>query len=196
MKFFSVPRLELLSCVLLSDLIEDVYRALSGRIWVKKTVCWTDSLVALCWIQGKEKSWKPWVENRVVKIRKVVDREFWFHVAGVDNPADSPTRKVEDFGNLFSGLWFSGLSFLWNDEITYLDRNDKILVTEAKQELKTSTDEHKILTVAAQKAIGLNEIVDSSRYSSLKKLINVVAYVVRFKTTLWQRFETTIMGSI
>lgn len=31
--------------------------------------------IALCWINGKEKSWKLWVENRVVAVKKVVGRE-------------------------------------------------------------------------------------------------------------------------
>ena len=54
--------------------------------------CWTDSEVALCWVNGKEKSWEPWIENRVVAIRKVVDCEKWHFVEGEVNPADIPTR--------------------------------------------------------------------------------------------------------
>ena len=41
--------------------------------------------------------WKPWVENRVVEIRKVVAKSVWHHVPGEDNPADVPTRMVSDF---------------------------------------------------------------------------------------------------
>ena len=39
------------------------------------TFCWSDSEVTLCWIRGKKRSWEPWVENRVVAIRKVVERD-------------------------------------------------------------------------------------------------------------------------
>ena len=70
-------------------------------------------------IKGKEKTWKVWVENRVVKIRKVVPRENWFHVTGVENPADTPTRAVEDFVSLFQGIWFSGPPFLLKNEIDF-----------------------------------------------------------------------------
>ena len=48
---------------------------LAGRIDFGNIYCWSDSKVALCLIQGKEKSWKAWVENRVVSIRSVVGRD-------------------------------------------------------------------------------------------------------------------------
>ena len=114
-----IPRLELLGCLLLTELIDDVERAIAKRIKIDKVVCWTDLTVALRWIKGKEKTWKVWVENRVVKIRKVVPRENWFHVTGVENPADTPTRAVEDFVSLFQGIWFSGPPFLLKNEIDF-----------------------------------------------------------------------------
>ncbi|XP_065678212.1 uncharacterized protein LOC124818127 [Hydra vulgaris] len=57
--------------------------------------------VALYWIKGKERTWKPWVENRVNAIRKVVDRENWNHISGELNPADFPSRisNFIDFGH-------------------------------------------------------------------------------------------------
>ena len=191
LKALSIPRLELLGCVLLSELIEDVYRSIADRILIERTICWTDSTVALCWIKGKEKSWKPWVENRVLRIRKVVNRDKWFHVAGVENPADSPTREVENFVGLFSGIWFDGPSFLLTETIEYDHDKKQNLTDEAKRELKTSTEEHNVLTVTQQKAIGLNEIVDFSRYSTLHKLVNVVAYVLRYKKNLLAKIRRT-----
>ena len=82
LKKISIPRLELLACLLLTKLISNVDVALCDRLKIDRVVCWSDSSVALCWIRGKEKTWKAWVENRVVKVRKVVLRESWFHVAG------------------------------------------------------------------------------------------------------------------
>ena len=59
----------------------------------------TDSELALCWFKVKEKCWKPWVENRVVAIRKVVNRDRWKYIKGAVNPADIPKRvcDVKDF---------------------------------------------------------------------------------------------------
>ena len=70
------------------------------------------SNVALCWIRGDRKTWKPWVENRVVSIRKVVSKEKWHHIPGESNPADIPTRMVEDFQDCFSDKWTQGPEIL------------------------------------------------------------------------------------
>ena len=72
-KGLSIPRIKLLSCLLLSKLVSTVVNAISVEVVVSKTVCWTDSLVALRWIKRADKIWKVWVENRVKKIREKVD---------------------------------------------------------------------------------------------------------------------------
>ena len=115
LKKLSMPRLELLSCVLLSKLLNEVLSIVTKRICVNNICCWSDSEVALCWIKGKEKSWRPWVENRVVNIRKVVDRDRWFHVEGVHNPADIPTRVVSCEESLRK--WLDGPEILYKENV-------------------------------------------------------------------------------
>ena len=65
--------------------------------------------MALCWVNGKEKSWEPWIENRVVAIRKVVGREKWHFFKGEVNPADVPAQLSS---NLKEGSWVVGLEDL------------------------------------------------------------------------------------
>ena len=101
-----------MGCFLLSRLINNVKSAFSKRLNLSKVFCWTDSRVDFGWIKGKEKSWKVWVENRVVKIRDVVDRDCWFHIADRENPADIPTRKLDGFEELLQGRWFHGPEIL------------------------------------------------------------------------------------
>ena len=67
-------------------------RVIESRAVINNVSCWTDSKVALHWIKGKEKTWKPWSVNRVAVIRIEVERKNWRHVAGLENPADIPTR--------------------------------------------------------------------------------------------------------
>ena len=69
-KGLSIPRIELLSYLLLSKLVSAVVNAMSVEVVSSKTVCWTDPLVALWWIKRADKIWKVWVENRVRKIRE------------------------------------------------------------------------------------------------------------------------------
>ena len=125
LKGITIPRLELLGCALLSDLIQQIDSAIMKRLLIDKKICWTDSEVALCWIKGKSRRWKPWVENRVVKVRKVVDCENWYHVAGGMNPADIATRIccVDDFKR-----WFSGPQMLYENDydVECFDVNKKL----------------------------------------------------------------------
>ena len=105
LKVLTIPRLELLGCVLLSK----VCLAVGSRVDLSEIFCWTDSEVALCWVKGKTKCWKPWVENRVVRVRDVVKRERWNHVAESVNPADIPTQ-ISSLDSL-NDVWFGGPEF-------------------------------------------------------------------------------------
>ena len=59
LKKLSIPRLELLGCVLLSKVLKDVLVALKGRVSIDSAYCWWDSEVLLCWVKREEKCWKP-----------------------------------------------------------------------------------------------------------------------------------------
>ena len=75
LKKLSIQHLELLGCVLLSKCLKDVLVALKGRPSIGSVFFWLDSEVALCLVKGKEKCWKPRVENRVVSIRNIIDKD-------------------------------------------------------------------------------------------------------------------------
>ena len=108
LKKLSIPRLELLGCVLLNKVLKDVLVALKGRVSLDFVYCWSDSEVALCWVEEKEKCWKSWVENRVVSIRNIFNNDSWYHISGVNNPADIPTQvsKINNFESSFDGPQF------------------------------------------------------------------------------------------
>ena len=61
--------------------------------------------------------------------------------------------------------------------------------------MKSSTGEHNVFTVTERNVIGMNEIVDVSRYSTLTKLINVVPYILRFKKKLLAKIRGTDIDS-
>ena len=90
----TIPRLELLSALLLAKLIASVLTALKDDMQLSSLACFTDSKVALYWIRGLEKEWKPFVQNQVNEIRKLVSTEYWHHCPGRENPADIPSRGV------------------------------------------------------------------------------------------------------
>ena len=57
----SIPRLELLSAVLLARLMDAMKSSLTSDLKISSYHCFTDSQVALCWIRNVERSWKPFV---------------------------------------------------------------------------------------------------------------------------------------
>ena len=91
----TIPRLELLSAVILARLMKTTYEALKSVLELDENVtCWTDSLVALYWIRGETKEWKQFVQLRVNEVRSLIPSSSWRHCPGVDNPADIPTRSI------------------------------------------------------------------------------------------------------
>ena len=50
-------------------------------------------MTALCWIKN-ERTWKPYVQNRVEKIRQLSHWDTWRHCPGDLNPADIPSRDI------------------------------------------------------------------------------------------------------
>ena len=59
----TIPRLELLSAFLLSKLVVSVRDGLQPQLTPLDVRWYTDSQVALYWIRGKDKEWKPFVQN-------------------------------------------------------------------------------------------------------------------------------------
>ena len=88
----TIPRLELLSAFLLSKLVASVHDSLRPQMASLDVRCYTDSQVALYWICGKDKEWKPFVQNQVQEIRCNVHPDLWGHCPGKVNPADLPSR--------------------------------------------------------------------------------------------------------
>ncbi|XP_065682359.1 uncharacterized protein LOC136095557 [Hydra vulgaris] len=174
LKELSIPRLELLGCVLLSRLLEEVSRVLKGRVHFEDVSCWCDSEVALYWIKGKERTSKPWVENRVNAIRKVVDRGKWNHICGELNPADFPTQ----ISNFFDfGHWLKGSEFLLNinKEINEF-KVDKKFQVDIMSECKRG-ENVVICNVVLDSSPSLSSIINACRFSSFEKLIISTGYL-------------------
>ena len=82
----SIPHLELLGALLISRLLASITSALKSELQLDAPTFLTDSKVVLFWIQGHDKEWHQFVENRVREIRQLSSVEYWRHCPGRDNP--------------------------------------------------------------------------------------------------------------
>ena len=173
----TIPRLELLSA-LLANLVDNVFQALNQDLVISSITCYTDSKVSLYWIKGVGKEWKPFIQNRVNGIRKLVAAEKWTHCRGEDNPADIPSRGVTPMELAGSSLWCHGPSWLIN-VITKDNDGDTSMPEECLKEIKTThCPTHSLLT--AEGSNNLSNIIHCENYSNLLRLLKVTAYVCRF----------------
>ncbi|XP_068741806.1 uncharacterized protein [Montipora capricornis] len=78
----TIPRLELLSSLVLARLINSVLTAFEGTLRVDSVFCWSDSQIALRWIWGVNREFKQFVQNRVVEIRGLVKQLIGITVPG------------------------------------------------------------------------------------------------------------------
>jgi hypothetical protein len=74
----------------------------------KNIFCFTDSIVALSWIISEPFKWNTFVANRVSKIQEVVHQVNWYHVQGVENPADVLSRGTSPSELVGNSLYWNG----------------------------------------------------------------------------------------
>ena len=137
--------------------------------------CYTDFIVALYWIQGIDKDWKPFVNNRVTEIRNHVPQENWSHCPGLSNPADLPSRGLTLLELSVSQLWRQGPQWLY-DQDTNL--SPEPMPRKCMTEMKASKGKsHSLL--ATHQAPTVGSVIKCEDYSTLTHLLRVTAYVLR-----------------
>ena len=171
----SIPRLELLSALLLARLVRSVSNSLESQLTLNPPRCFTDSRVALYWIRGNNKEWKQFVQNRAIEIRKLVPPKHWSYCRSQDNPADIPSRGNSPRELTHNKLWWSGPDWLNLQEMNTTEESE--MPAECVTEMKVST--HSLLT-SNSSTVKLEQFISCENYSSLSKLLRVTAYVIRF----------------
>jgi hypothetical protein len=100
----TIPRLELIAGHMAVNLVENVAKAI-GEDKVTEQHCWSDSTVALYWIEGTGE-YRQFVANRVAKVRPHTSVK-WHYVPTNQNPADLGSR-----GGQLTELWLNGPKWL------------------------------------------------------------------------------------
>ena len=183
----TIPRLELLSAVVLARLMHSIKEALASEIEISKLVCWTDSKVAWYWIVQSAKEWKQFVQHRVDEIRKLVPAECWNHCPGSENPADILSRGMNSRELAASTLWWNGPKWLINPEGSEetnkfdveLPPEECLAEMKAKDRKAELVGDLSALTVNSQ-STSLGNVIDCRAFSCLERLLRVTALVFKF----------------
>lgn len=164
-KQVSIPRLELCGAVLLSRLLTETANVLN--IPKEKIVAWTDSTIVLAWLNSHPSRWKTFVANRTSEILTNLNASQWFHVSTKNNPADLASRGALPCVLSESKLWVSGPETIREQTIIYT--KPAMLQENLEESVKT----HVTTTDAKETSI-------FERFSSLQRLLRVIAYCRRF----------------
>ena len=190
----TIPRLELLSTFLLAKLITSVAKALASVIEIQEIHCFSDLKVSLYWIRGETKEWKPFVENRVIEVRKLLPSLCWEHCPGKDNPADLPSRGLTPTELAGSKLWRYGPNWLMHKQPDEEERAME-MPDECLREIKVSRHAiHNLMVTNNHNCCsGISAIMSWEDFSSLQKLLRITAYVMRFIDILRQVIATSTL---
>lgn len=161
-KKLKIPKLELLGALLLANLMKKVIRAL--KVEFERVFLWCDSKIVLAWIKGNSKRWKTFVATRVLKIEKKTNKNDWFHIKGLENPADCSSRGILPHELHQHKLWWNGPEFLKNANF--------------EQEIGEQYITNEEVLINAN--VATEKIEFLPKCSSFLKLKRVMVYVMRF----------------
>ena len=187
LKAQTIPRLELLSALLLAKLMHSVASSLETEIVLVKPECYSDSKVALYWIVGMDKTWKQFVQHRVDEIRTLLPVDCWRHCPGPENPADLPSRGVSPTELAQSKLWTDGPE--WLKFPSSCDSvQDVSMPSECANEMRVADRQALNLLVSTRNQT-LEQVMQCENFSTLQRLLNVTSHVLKFLEVLREDAE-------
>ena len=166
---------------MLARLISSVPKALDPSLKINKCVCWLDSEIALWGSLRVKGEFKPFVQNRVVEIRKLVTPDVWKYVPTDQNPADIASHGCKASRLEDDKKWWEGPFFLKRSSDCLPNQKEygvKNFETNPLSEIKPT---RRVTTVATTVEVkGLEQIIQPSKFSDVYKLVRVTCCVLRF----------------
>ncbi|XP_068675562.1 uncharacterized protein [Montipora foliosa] len=128
----------------------------------------TDSSIALAWLQSPSRSFKPFVSSRVREIQSNTDPSQWRQFPGEVNVADDVSRgiRVEEL----NGRWSNGPEFLQLPEEFWPQETMKA-VSEEEMERR------QVKAICEVKKV--EQAINPEKFSNWRKLIRITARIQR-----------------
>lgn len=174
----TLPRLELMGCVVAAELVVFVREALHLPADTPY-VCWSDSMVALGWLRGRPERWNVFVRNRVSRIQELTSAERWRHCRSEDNPADLLTRGVFAEQLMSSPQWFGGPAWLSQPEGPPVEEDDVPDPDALPESVSIAADVGTLTAVSVVTETDC-DLFQVERYGTLSRATRVVGWVLRF----------------
>lgn len=167
----TIPKLELNSCLLLTQVINKIYTIFEE--YKPLFFLYSDSTIALSWINTNPLMLNNYVANRVVKIQQVTNSlgAQWLHVKSTENPADCISRGIDAQTLKKLNIWWQGPSFL-NDHKFKHESSVNIINSFKIPEQRVLTQTNSL------------ETINFENFSNINKLQRIVAYCYRFINNL------------
>ena len=175
----TVPRLELMAALSGARLMHFIGESLD--LGTFPVTFWTDSTDVLHWIRNKKQR-KVFVQNRVSSILQLTAPEQWYHVKGVENPADLGTRGISLQSMIECEQWWKGPSFL-RGEAPLTVREDPVNLSSIAKLGDKAEVRPRVVTppkVVLQLQHADTRLFDITECSSLKQALGRTAWILRF----------------
>jgi hypothetical protein len=181
LKDLTLPRKELAAAVLGTKLLQHVATELDMN--PTDAFCFSDSMTTLQWLRRHPRQWKVWVANRVAQVQAITDSAQWRHVAGLENPADLPSRGVAAEALADNGLWFHGPWWLLEDPKDWpQEETDKLSVECMEESRTTEVDVPTVgVALAIQGETYHNFFNHFWRTSGFRKYLRLTAFIRNWK---------------
>lgn len=167
MKKMTIPRLELLSCLIGARLTQSVKSALS--LEKIKTFYWSDSSTALAWIR-RNNQWGTFVGRRTEQILKLSEKKDWYHIPGKSNPADLPSRGCGP-SELLRSQWWRGPSWLKEPPSSWPGEEETLNEAEIENEQRKTPKVQTVISAV---------VLDFGKQYSFATLVRIQGWVKRF----------------
>ena len=182
LKSLSIPRLELLACLISGRLVSTIKNALSSQVSFQNVRLWSDSMTALYWIKNQGE-WKQFVRHRVNEILQSSELREWGHCPSGQNPADIGSRGASAIELRESELWWHGPAWLIEPENCWPDEKPIGRPPESTEEEKRTA----VMSVFSDTPHGIENVIKIGDFSTLRRLYKVTVWVKRFCFNASQR---------
>uniref|UniRef100_A0A182HI99 DUF5641 domain-containing protein n=1 Tax=Anopheles arabiensis TaxID=7173 RepID=A0A182HI99_ANOAR len=140
---------------------------------------WTDSMTVVHWLRASLNCWKPFVANRVSQVQHLTQGSVWWHIPGVENPADLASRGCLSKDLLDNPLWWQGPSWIYLPE-------DQWPESPVSSSCEAAVAEQRATTVACPVTEKPPHRI-FTLHSSFSKLRRIVAYWVQYFSRRFKR---------